>query len=111
MNAMHTQEDSMEKYGLLALLQAKPGKEREVETFLESAEPLAQQEPGTDAWYAVKLGPARYGIFDTFQDEEGRNAHLTGEIAKALFAKAEELFAAPPQVERLDILAAKARSR
>ena len=101
----------MEKYGLLALLQAKPGKEREVETFLESAEPLAQQEPGTVAWYAVKLGPARYGIFDTFQNEEGRNAHLTGEIAKALFAKAEALFAGPPQVERLDILAHKAANR
>ena len=92
-------------------MQAKPGKEREVETFLESAEPLAQQEAGTVAWYAVKLGPARYGIFDTFQNEEGRNAHLTGEIAKALFAKAEELFAAPPQVERLEILAVKGSIR
>lgn len=88
----------MEKYGLLALLQAKPGKEQEVETFLESAEPLAQRETGTVAWYAVKLGPGRYGIFDTFENEEGRNAHLTGEIAKALFAKAEALFAAPPRL-------------
>ncbi len=100
----------MEKYGLLVLLQAKPGKERAVETFLESAQPLAQQEAGTTAWYAVKLGPARYGIFDTFQNEEGRDAHLTGAIAKALFAKAGELFAAPPQVERLEILAEKAPS-
>lgn len=99
----------MEKFGLLALLQAKPGKEREVETFLESAEPLAQRESGTVAWYAVKLGAARYAIFDTFQDEEGRNAHLTGEIAKALFAKAEALFAGPPQVEKLEIIAEKAR--
>jgi quinol monooxygenase YgiN len=98
----------MEKYGLLALLEAKPGKEQEVETFLESAQPMAQQETGTTAWYAVKLGPAKYGIFDTFQNEEGRNAHLTGEIAKALFAKADELFSTPPQIERFEIIAVKA---
>ena len=98
----------MDKLALLALLQAKPGKEKEVEDFLKSARPIALQEAGTTAWYAVKLGPAKFGIFDTFADETGRNAHLTGEIAKQLFAKAEDLFAAPPQVENLEILAAKA---
>jgi quinol monooxygenase YgiN len=97
----------MDKFGLLALLEAKAGKEQEVEEFLKSAQPLAVKETGTTTWYAVKLGPSKFGIFDTFRNEEGRNAHLTGEIAKALFAKAEDLFAAPPQVEKLEILAAK----
>jgi quinol monooxygenase YgiN len=98
----------MDKFALLALLEAKPGKEKEVEEFLKSAQPLAEGEPGTSTWYAVKLGPAKFGIFDTFKDQAGRNAHLTGDIAKALFAKAEELFATPPQVEMLEILASKA---
>jgi quinol monooxygenase YgiN len=98
----------MDHLALLAMLHVKPGKEKEVEDFLKSARPLALQETGTTSWYAVKLGPARYGIFDTFPDENARNAHLTGEIAKQLFAKAEDLFATPPQVEKLEILAAKA---
>ena len=98
----------MDKYALLALLQAKPGKEQEVEAFLKSAQPLAARENGTTTWYALKLGPAKFGIFDTFKSEDGRDAHLTGEIAKALFAKAEDLFAKPPQIEKLEILAAKA---
>ncbi len=98
----------MDTLAILALLEAKAGKEDEVEEFLKSAQPLAEQEAGTTSWYAVKLGPAKFGIFDTFKDEEGRNAHLTGAIAKALFAKAEELFATPPQVEKLEILASKA---
>ncbi len=98
----------MDKFALLALLEAKPGKEAEVEAFLKSAQPLAVQETGTTSWYAVKLGPSRFGVFDTFPDQAGRDAHLTGEIAKALFARTEELFAVPPQVEKLEILAAKA---
>jgi quinol monooxygenase YgiN len=98
----------MDKLALLALLHAKPGKEKELEEFLKSAQPLAEQETGTSTWYAVKLGPAKFGIFDTFKDEAGRNAHLTGEIAKALFAKADELLAEAPQVEKLEILALKA---
>jgi quinol monooxygenase YgiN len=97
----------MDKFALLALLEAKAGKETEVEAFLKSAQPLAVAETGTSTWYAVKLGPSKFGIFDTFRDEAGRNAHLTGEIAKALFAKAEDLFAVPPQVEMLEIMAAK----
>ena len=98
----------MDKLAILALLHAKAGKEKEVEQFLKLAQPLAEQETGTTSWYAVKLGPADYGIFDTFKDEKGRNAHLSGEIANALFAKAADLFDAPPRVEKLEILAAKA---
>jgi quinol monooxygenase YgiN len=103
-----SEEDRLDKFAILALLEARPGREQEVEDFLKSAQPLAVQEAATTTWYAVKLGPARFGIFDTFQTEEGRTAHVTGEIAKALFARAEELFATPPQVEMLEILAAKA---
>ena len=97
----------MEKLALLALLQSKPGKEAEVEAFLKSALPLAIQEKGTVRWYALKLGSGRFGIFDTFADAAGKDAHLSGEIAKALFAKAEELMAAPPQIEQPEILAVK----
>ena len=97
----------MDKFALLALLEAKPGKEKEVEEFLKSAQPLAVREPGTTTWYALKLGPNKFGIFDTFKQEEGRDAHLNGEIAKALMAKAGELFAKPPQIDKLEILAAK----
>ena len=98
----------MDKFALFALLEAKPGKEQEVEAFLTSAQPLAVRENGTTSWYAVKLGPAKFGIFDTFKSEDGRDAHLTGEIAKSLFAKADDLFAVPPHVEKLQILASKA---
>jgi len=97
----------MEKLALLAILQSKPGKEAEVEAFLKSALPLAVQEQGTARWYALKLGSGRFGIFDTFADAAGRDAHLSGEIAKALFAKAEELLAAPPQIDQPEILASK----
>jgi quinol monooxygenase YgiN len=98
----------MDHFALLAVLDAKPEKEKEVEDFLKSAQPLALQETGTTTWYALKIGPATYGIFDTFPNDEARNAHLTGEIAKALFARAEELFLTPPKIEMLEILAAKA---
>jgi quinol monooxygenase YgiN len=101
-------EDEMDTRAILALLEAKPGKEKELEAFLKSAQPLAVAEPATTTWYAVKLGPARFGIFDTFPDDAGRQAHLSGPIAKALFAKADELLAKPPQVEMLEILASKA---
>ena len=98
----------MDTRAILALVEAKPGKEKELEAFLKSAQPLAVSEPATTTWYAVKLGPARYGIFDTFPDDDGRQAHLAGPIAKALLAKADELLAKPPQVEMLEILASKA---
>ena len=98
----------MDRFALLALFEAKPGKEKELEQFLEFAQPLAERETGTTSWYAVKMGPARFGIFDTFKDETGRDAHLNGEIAKALFAKAKDLLAKAPQVEKVAILASKA---
>jgi quinol monooxygenase YgiN len=97
----------MIKLGIWAQLEAKPGKENELEAFLKSAQPLAEREPGTVSWYAIKMGPGKYGIFDTFADENGRNAHLQGEIAKALFAKADELLAKPPEIAKPEILAAK----
>jgi quinol monooxygenase YgiN len=101
-------EDEMDTRAILALLEAKPGKEQELEAFLKSAQPLAAAEPATTTWYAVKLGPARFGIFDTFPNDAGRQAHLSGPIAKALFARADELLAKPPQIEMLEILASKA---
>ena len=97
----------MEKLAILAQLEAKPGKEGEVEEFLKSALALAQAEPGTISWYALKTGPSRFAIFDTFADHAGRNAHLSGEIAKALFARAADLLAKPPTVDQPEILTAK----
>jgi len=92
----------MDQVAIWAVVESKPGKENEVEAFLKSAQPLAEREAETTSWYAVKIGPSKFGIFDTFPDEKGRQAHLTGEIAKALFAKAPELFfegARSPQAE------------
>lgn len=97
----------MDKFAILALLNARPGKEAVVEEFLKSAQPLVAEEVGTTAWYAIKIGPATFGIFDTFVDEEGRNSHVNGAVAKALFARAEELFARSPQIEMAEILASK----
>ena len=94
----------MEAIGLLVTLKARAGKEADAETFLRSAQPFALDEKGTLKWYAIKLGPREFGIFDTFANEAGRNAHLTGEIAKALGARASELFAVPPQVEKVEVL-------
>ena len=92
---------------LLVRLHAKPGKERELAAFLESGLALAQQEPETTVWFALRLGPSTFGIFDAFPDEAGRKAHLAGPIAAALMAKAPELLAEPPQIEQVDVLAAK----
>jgi len=97
----------MNKFGILATLHARPGKEAEVESFLKSATPLVEAETGTIAWFSFKIDPTTFGIFDTFKDEEGRTAHVNGEVAKALFARAEELFATPPQIQAIDILAEK----
>ena|SRR6266576_1407691 len=97
----------MSKLAIWAQLEAKPGKEKELEEFLKSAQPLAELEPGTLTWYAIKMGPGKYGIFDTFADENGRNAHLSGEIAKALFAKAKDLLAQSPKIDKPEILASK----
>jgi quinol monooxygenase YgiN len=97
----------VDKFAIWAQVEAKPGKENEVEAFLKSAQPLAVSEPGTTTWYAVKIGPSTFGIYDTFPDENARTAHINGEIAKALFAKAEELFSKPPTINLLTILASK----
>ena len=97
----------MVKVGLLVRVHAKPGKEGEVARFLEGALPAAQGEQRTPVWFAVRLGPEEFGIFDAFDDEGGRQAHLSGPIAAALLGRAEELFRAPPRIERVDVLAAK----
>jgi quinol monooxygenase YgiN len=97
----------MVKLALLARLEAKPGKEEEVAEFLSSALPLAQGEPGTISWFAFRIGSSTFGIFDTFNDEAGRQAHLSGPITAALMAKAPELLAKPPIIEKLDLLAGK----
>lgn len=93
----------MDKFSIWVEVKAKSGKEQEVEDFLKSALPLAEAEPGTTTWYALKMSPNTFGIFDTFADEEGRKAHLSGPIAKALFSKAEELLDGEPQVKQAEI--------
>jgi quinol monooxygenase YgiN len=93
--------------GLLVRLEAKPGKEAEVEAFLRSALPLVQKEAGTVAWFAVRFGRAEYGIFDVFPDDAGREAHLAGPVALALKERADELFVRPPQIQRLNVLSDK----
>jgi quinol monooxygenase YgiN len=97
----------MEKFALLARVEAKPGKENEVLAFLKSALPLAEAEPDTIRWFALQLGPSTFGIFDTFETEEARQAHLDGEIAKALMANASELLAKDPIIEKITLLAVK----
>ncbi|HMK74181.1 MAG TPA: hypothetical protein VK454_12625, partial [Myxococcaceae bacterium] len=93
--------------GLLARIEAKPGKENEVASFLKGALPLAEAEPATTTWFAIRLGPTTFGIFDAFLDDAGRKAHLAGRIAAALMARASELLAKAPVIEPVDVLAAK----
>jgi quinol monooxygenase YgiN len=88
-------------------LQTKPGKETAVASFLENALDMANQETATPVWFALRLGPSTFGIFDAFADEAGRTAHLSGPIAAALMDNASELLAEPPQIEHVDVLAAK----
>ena len=83
----------MVKTALFVRLEAKPGKETEVENFLRGGLPIVQEEPATTAWFAIRFGPATFGIFDAFTDEAGRQAHLSGKVAAALMAKAPELLA------------------
>lgn len=92
---------------LFVKLEAKPGKEAEVEAFLKSALPLVQAEPGTTVWFGLRLGPSTFGIFDAFPNDAGRQAHLSGKVAAALMAKAGELFSTPPSIEKVDVLAEK----
>jgi quinol monooxygenase YgiN len=97
----------MVRVALFVRLHAKPGKEADVARFLESGLALANQEATTPVWFALRLGPTTFGIFDAFADDAGRKAHLAGPIAAALMAKAPELLAEPPQIEHVDVLAAK----
>ena len=97
----------MPTIALYAHLKAKPGKNAEVEAFLKSALPLAEKESGTVTWYAFEESNGTYGIFDTFDTEEARQAHLDGPIAKALMAKASELLSEPPMIHKIRLLAAK----
>src|SRR5262245_65683738 len=100
-------DNVMVKLGLFARLQAKPGKENEVAQLLESAQALAREERDTSVWYALRFGPSTFGIFDAFEGESGREAHLNGRIAAALMAKAPDLLAEPPKTEKVDVLATK----
>ena len=97
----------MMQFALYAHIKAKPGKNSEAEAFLKSALPLAEKEAGTVTWYAFEEDAGYYGIFDTFESEAARQTHLDGPIAKALMAKAAELFAEPPIIHKLNLLAAK----
>jgi quinol monooxygenase YgiN len=93
--------------GLLVRLEAKAGKDAEVEEFLQSALSLAQTETATTAWFALRFGRSEYGIFDVFPDDAGREAHLSGPVAQALMGQADALFAEPPRIQKLDVLANK----
>jgi len=92
---------------LLVRLEAKSGKEAEVEAFLKSGLAIVEEEPDTTAWFAIRLGPSTFGIFDAFPGEAGRQAHLAGRVAAALMAKAPDLLSEPPSIEKVDVLAAK----
>ena len=97
----------MVKFALLARLEAKPGKEKEVENFLKSALSMAQEEKDTIEWFALKIGSSTFGIFDTFNHEEGREDHLNGKIAATLMEHAGELLSSAPVIERVELLASK----
>lgn len=92
---------------LFVRLEAKPGREADVENFLRGGLSIVEQEPATTAWFAVRIGPSTFGIFDAFPDEAGRQAHLSGAVAQALKAQASELFSEPPLIEDIDVLASK----
>ncbi len=100
-------ENIMVKTALFVRLDAKPGKEADVEEFLRGGLPVVMEEPATIAWFAIRLGPSTFGIFDAFPDESGRQAHLAGRVAAALMQKAPDMLANPPVIEKVDVLAAK----
>jgi quinol monooxygenase YgiN len=97
----------MPKFALYVPLKPKPGKENELKEFLKQGAELAKQELGTVTWYALDEGDGRFSVFDTFDDEAGRDAHLNGAIAKALMAKADELLADPLQINKITLIATK----
>jgi len=98
-------DHDMTRKALLVRLEAKPGKENEVAKFLRDGQGLVAQEPATTAWFGIRIGPTTFAIFDAFPDEAGRDAHLSGKVAKALMEKAPELLAEPPTIEKADVLA------
>jgi quinol monooxygenase YgiN len=95
------------KVGLFVRLDAKPGKEEDVARFLIGGRPIVDQEPGTSTWFAIRLTPTTFAIFDTFPDDSGRAAHLSGKVAAALMAQAPDMLAHPPVIEKIDVLAVK----
>jgi quinol monooxygenase YgiN len=97
----------MVRVGLWVRLEAKPGREADVEKFLRDGLAMVQEESATIAWFAIRMGSSTFGIFDAFPDDSGRQAHLSGRLASALKEKASELFAAPPKIETIDVLTAK----
>jgi len=97
----------MAHVALFVRLEAQPGKEKEVEEFLRGGLALVRQEPATAAWFAIRLGPSTFAIFDTFADEAGREAHLSGRVAAALMARAPEILSRPPVIEKAEVIAAK----
>ncbi len=97
----------MKNLGLLATLKAKPGKESEVQEFIKGAVELARKEDKTLTWYSFKIDENTFGIFDTFETEEGRDAHLNGDIAKALMANADRLLSEAPDIKKIEILSSK----
>lgn len=97
----------MPKVALFVRLEAKKGKENEVAKFLEKGLELANQEATTPVWFALRIAPGTFAVFDAFSDETGRQAHLNGPIAKALMANAPDLLSTPPAIERIDVLGAK----
>jgi quinol monooxygenase YgiN len=97
----------MAKQAIWVMLKAKPGKESDVEAFLKQGATMSNDEPQTVTWYGVKMAPGVYGVFDTFDDEAGRDAHMNGEIAKALMANAPDLFSNEIRIEQMEILASK----
>jgi quinol monooxygenase YgiN len=97
----------MVSVALFVRIEAKPGKEAEVEAFLKGGLAIVEEEPATIVWFGVRIGPSTFGIFDAFADESGREAHLAGRVAAALMAKAPDLLAEPPKIEKIDVLAVK----
>ena len=97
----------MIKFALFARLEAKPGKEQAVADFLAAGLDMANQETTTPIWFALRLSPHTFGIFDAFETDANRQAHLSGPIAQALMAKADELFSEPPAIETIEVLGLK----
>jgi quinol monooxygenase YgiN len=97
----------MTQHALYVQLEARPGMEQEVANFLSGAQQMVENEPDTTAWFAIRMGPRNFAIFDAFSSEHGRDAHLKGDVAKQLMARASHLFVKQPEIQRLDILADK----